>query len=88
MEQVEPYRKLAEATADLDQLNRFHWDAEAAQYRDWGNHSEAVRLDWRYLDLPEVWNGMRVPAEARRRRLDLVRFVDEPPRLRFVPHFG
>lgn len=88
VEQVEPYATLASRLADVRHLNEMHYDSRTRQYRDWGNHTEDVKLDWRYIELPREWQGVQLPEGANRRRYDMVRYVSTPPRLQFVPHYG
>ena len=58
--QVAAYGKLAAQLSDLGHLNSMHYDPRAGQYRDWGNHTEDVRLDWRYADIPMQLPGGQV----------------------------
>ena len=79
------YKKLAEQLSDFHHLNSLHYEPRSGQYLDWGNHTEDVRLDWRYVQVPEQW---RAQAGASRMRHDLVRFVGKGPTPSFVPHYG
>lgn len=70
---------LAAQLADVGHLTRMHWDAPAQQFRDWGNHTEAVRLQWVQWTTPD----------GRPAKTALVRVVGDPaPSPQFVPHFG
>ena len=71
-------------------LKELHYDASATQFRDWGLHTEDVRLDTWYAKTPEVFQGQRLPEHVanQARPMGLARFVDSPPSLRFVPHYG
>jgi mannosyl-oligosaccharide glucosidase len=82
---VSQYEKMATKLSKLGPLNRMHYDPKAGQYRDWGNHTEDVRLEWRYVDVPVQWQSQ---VGSSRRRLDMVRHVGRPPIPSFVPHFG
>ena len=86
--QVKPYERLAAQLLDFQHLNKLHLDSAAQQYRDWGNHTEDVRLDWRFVEVPQQWQPADSPTRGMRRRLDMVRFVDSPPHPQFVPHYG
>ena len=77
--QVAPYQQMAAMLRDMDTLAANHWDAAAAQFRDWGNHTEAVELQWRTLQTPD----------GRPISRDLIRVAGPPPPVpQFVPHFG
>ena len=49
--QIERYKKIADQLANFNHLNRMHYDPKRGQYLDWGNHTEDVRLDWRYVQV-------------------------------------
>ena len=49
--QISTYKKMSEQLADFNHLNRMHYDLKRGQYLDWGNHTEDVRLDWRYVQV-------------------------------------
>lgn len=83
--QIHSFRQLAEQLTDLNHLNKRHYDPSRGQYLDWGNHTEDVWLDWRYVDIPQKWQAQ---AGASRLRHDFVRHVGTPPKLRYVPHYG
>ena len=78
-EQAQQYAEEAARLGSFARLLDLHWDAAAQQFRDWGNHTQDVALQWQVNRLP---NGRIVSRE-------LVRVVQgEPPEPQFVPHFG
>ena len=78
-EQAQQYAEEAAGLGSFARLLDLHWDAAAQQFRDWGNHTQDVALQWQVNRLPD---GRIVSRE-------LVRVVQgNPPEPQFVPHFG
>eukprot|EP00884_Botryococcus_braunii_P015855 jgi/Botrbrau1/2953/Bobra.0026s0024.1 len=77
--EVRQYREQAERLGNPGHLAALHWDSEAKQYRDWGNHTEDVSLGWMEWQNAQ---GQVVHRELVRR------LTGEPPKPQFVPHFG
>ncbi|KAI5063243.1 hypothetical protein GOP47_0021790 [Adiantum capillus-veneris] len=72
------YRRMAEQLANMDLLNKLHYDTVSGRYYDFGNHTEKVKLAWK------VWQDPKTGYV----RQELVRSVQRHPYLRLVPHFG
>ncbi len=77
--QVGAIQETAQQLSDVRRLNELHYDRAAGQYRDWGEHTEAVSMQWVDWKTPEGHFVKR----------SLVRVVEKPePSLQLVPHFG
>lgn len=77
--QIAAIQETAKQLADVKRLNKLHFESKTGQYRDWGNHTEATRLQWAEWKTPE---GQVV-------RQAMVRAVGQPdPSPQLVPHFG
>ena len=88
--QYGPTLLLSHQLMNITLLDSLHYDSQASQYRDWGNHTEDVELRNWYPGLPIVPKGQRLPDDILKhaRSNGLVRFVDKAPEPMFVPHFG
>jgi mannosyl-oligosaccharide glucosidase len=73
--EVAAFNATAARLEDFEELMALHWDEEAHQFRDWGNHTEDVELRAA---------GGRPGVDPERALIE----GGEPPRPRFVPHFG
>ena len=77
--QVAAIQETAGQLSDVRRLNELHYDWMAGQYRDWGEHTEAVAMRW--VD----WKT----TEGQLVKRGLVRAVGKPdPSPQLVPHFG
>ncbi|CAL5220064.1 g2015 [Coccomyxa viridis] len=77
--EVGAIQETAQQLSDVRRLNELHYDRAAGQYRDWGEHTEAVSMQWVDWKTPEGHFVKR----------SLVRVVEKPePSLQLVPHFG
>ena len=77
--QVGAIQETARQLSDVRRLNELHYERKAGQYRDWGEHTEAVAMQWVEWKTPE----------GRFVKRSLVRAVGKPePSLQLVPHFG
>ncbi|CAL8462054.1 g1585 [Coccomyxa elongata] len=78
-EKVAPVQELHAQLSNAAFLDQMHLDRAAQQYRDWGNHTEAVDMQWVESRTPEGYVVGR----------SYVRVVGQPPpRPQLVPHFG
>jgi hypothetical protein len=50
--QVAPIQEVHAQLSDVAFLDRMHLDRRAEQYRDWGNHTEAVDMQVCFLMAP------------------------------------
>ena len=77
--QVAAIQETAQRLSDMGRLNELHHDRQTGQYRDWGEHTEAISMQWAEWKTPEGQIMKR----------NLVRAVGQPdPALQSVPHFG
>lgn len=77
--QILPIKEMEQKLGSFHDLNKMHLDRAAMQYRDWGNHTEAVAMQWAEAQSPEGYTLQRV----------YIRVTGQPgPSPQFVPHFG
>lgn len=78
--QVQPFQQTAQLLEDVNSLKALHYDSGTGQFRDYGNHSDAMQLQPVVYQTPQ---GL-VRGPLQRRLVD----PSQPPRLQLVPHFG
>ena len=44
-QEVAPFAATADRLEDFQELNALHWHGRSGQYRDWGLHTEGVRME-------------------------------------------
>eukprot|EP00798_Chlamydomonas_sp_ICE-L_P009096 gene9096-16221_t len=75
-EKIAPYWEDMSSLGNLENLDALHLDAESGQYRDWGSHTEEVKLTMRSIRV----KGQRMEAS--------LRVVTGTPFPQLVHHFG
>ncbi|XP_067389611.1 mannosyl-oligosaccharide glucosidase isoform X2 [Emydura macquarii macquarii] len=76
------YRRMQRALSDNALLEQQHWAEQLGAFADFGNHSQAVGLEWEKATVPPGQPRHQLPAPR------LVRVVRKPPKLQFVGALG
>jgi len=76
-DQIAEFRAVAARLDDFEELKKLHWDEKRKHFADWGLHTEDVKLVSEKHTLDNGDDDDR-----------LIRQVNSPPKLQYVPHYG